>query len=56
MTSPPVVSFAEKAVLGHFVLLVILWLSKEPAKGYVDGWASLWFIKEGYEVSGHIVD
>ncbi|XP_063401360.1 Na(+)/citrate cotransporter-like [Mytilus trossulus] len=37
-------SFAEIAVLVHFVLLVILWFSRKPP--YVDGWGS-WF-KTGY--------
>ncbi|XP_078278784.1 Na(+)/citrate cotransporter-like [Rhinoraja longicauda] len=32
-------SFAEKLVLGLFVLLVILWFTREP--GFVPGWGSL---------------
>ncbi|XP_078278783.1 Na(+)/citrate cotransporter-like isoform X4 [Rhinoraja longicauda] len=37
-------SFAEKLVLGLFVLLVILWFTREP--GFVPGWGSL-FNKKG---------
>ncbi|KAK3084904.1 hypothetical protein FSP39_021163 [Pinctada imbricata] len=37
-------SFAEKAVLGHFVILVLLWFTREPE--FFPGWASLF--KEGF--------
>ncbi len=37
-------SFAEKAVLVHFIALALLWLSREPE--FVPGWASLF--AEGY--------
>lgn len=31
-------SFGEISVLGVFVLLVVMWFTREP--GFVDGWAS----------------
>lgn len=37
--------FAEGAVLTIFVLLVILWFTREP--GFIDGWATVLFNKEG---------
>ena len=30
--------FAEKAVLGHFVLVALLWLLRDPK--FIPGWAS----------------
>ncbi|ELT97227.1 hypothetical protein CAPTEDRAFT_162250 [Capitella teleta] len=39
-------SFAEKAVLAHFVILAVLWLTGEPE--FVPGWADLPFLKKGY--------
>ncbi|XP_022086475.1 solute carrier family 13 member 5-like [Acanthaster planci] len=37
-------SFAEKGVLAHFILLVVLWISRKP--GFVTGWSVLF--PEGY--------
>lgn len=37
--------FAEGAVLTIFVLLVVLWFTREP--GFIDGWATLLFNKGG---------
>lgn len=37
--------FAEAAVLVIFVLLVILWFTRAP--GFIDGWATVLFNKEG---------
>lgn len=31
------IRFAEKAVLGHFILLALLWLFREPK--FMDGWS-----------------
>ena len=39
------VRFAEWAVLIIFVLLVVLWFSREP--GFIDGWATVLFNKGG---------
>lgn len=39
-------SFAEKLVLGLFILLVILWFTREP--GFVPGWGSF-FDRKGKE-------
>lgn len=36
--------FAEGAVLFIFVLLVLLWFTREP--GFIDGWATVLFNKE----------
>lgn len=36
--------FAEVAVLVIFVLLVIMWFTREP--GFIDGWATVLFNKE----------
>ncbi|XP_070773010.1 solute carrier family 13 member 2-like [Enoplosus armatus] len=41
--------FAEGAVLAIFVLLVLLWFTREP--GFIDGWATVLFNKEGPFVS-----
>ncbi|CAK6957179.1 solute carrier family 13 member 2-like [Scomber scombrus] len=41
--------FAEGAVLTIFVLLVILWFTREP--GFIDGWATVLFNKGGPYVS-----
>ncbi|XP_061902680.1 solute carrier family 13 member 2-like [Entelurus aequoreus] len=41
--------FAEGAVLTVFVLLVLLWFSREP--GFIDGWATVLFNKQGPFVS-----
>ncbi|KAA8586795.1 hypothetical protein FQN60_000631 [Etheostoma spectabile] len=41
--------FAEWAVLTIFVLLVVLWFTREP--GFIDGWATVLFNKEGDFVS-----
>lgn len=41
--------FAEVAVLVIFVLLVLLWFTREP--GFIDGWATVLFNKEGAFVS-----
>uniref|UniRef100_A0AAQ6IRC8 Solute carrier family 13 member 2 n=1 Tax=Anabas testudineus TaxID=64144 RepID=A0AAQ6IRC8_ANATE len=41
--------FAEGAVLTIFILLVILWFTREP--GFIDGWATVLFNKEGEFVS-----
>uniref|UniRef100_A0A8C9XBK0 Solute carrier family 13 member 2 n=1 Tax=Sander lucioperca TaxID=283035 RepID=A0A8C9XBK0_SANLU len=41
--------FAEWAVLTIFVLLVALWFTREP--GFIDGWATVLFNKEGDFVS-----
>lgn len=35
------VSFAEMNILGLFVLLILLWFSRDP--GFMPGWASLLF-------------
>ncbi|CAJ1063294.1 solute carrier family 13 member 2 [Xyrichtys novacula] len=43
------VKFAEVAVLFIFVLLVILWFTREP--GFFDGWATLLFNMNGAYVS-----
>ncbi|XP_033119854.1 solute carrier family 13 member 2-like [Anneissia japonica] len=32
-------SFAEKAVLGHFVVLMLLWLTRDPK--FISGWSVL---------------
>ncbi|KAK3104083.1 hypothetical protein FSP39_024304 [Pinctada imbricata] len=37
-------SFAEIAVLSHFVILILLWFFRKPP--YIDGWGSLF--KDGY--------
>lgn len=37
--------FAEGAVLTIFVLLVLLWFTREP--GFIDGWATVLFNKGG---------
>ncbi|XP_022086476.1 solute carrier family 13 member 5-like [Acanthaster planci] len=37
-------SFAEKGVLGHFILLIVLWISRKP--GFVTGWSALF--PDGY--------
>ncbi|KAK3083723.1 hypothetical protein FSP39_002021 [Pinctada imbricata] len=37
-------NFAEKAVIGHFILLVLLWFTLEPE--FVPGWGSLF--RKGY--------
>lgn len=36
--------FAEVAVLVIFVLLVLLWFTREP--GFIDGWATVLFNKD----------
>ncbi|XP_023252819.1 solute carrier family 13 member 2-like [Seriola lalandi dorsalis] len=41
--------FAEGAVLSIFVLLVVLWFTREP--GFIDGWATVLFNKEKAFVS-----
>nr|XP_046267079.1 solute carrier family 13 member 2 [Scatophagus argus] len=41
--------FAEVAVLVIFILLVLLWFTREP--GFIDGWATVLFNKEGTFVS-----
>ncbi|XP_054611975.1 solute carrier family 13 member 2 isoform X1 [Dunckerocampus dactyliophorus] len=41
--------FAEGAVLTVFVLLVLLWFTREP--GFIDGWATVLFNKKGPFVS-----
>nr|CAB3266108.1 solute carrier family 13 member 5-like [Phallusia mammillata] len=41
-----VMSFAEKAVLFWFVLLALLWLTRDP--GFVSGWGSIPIFKKGY--------
>ncbi|KAK2828203.1 hypothetical protein Q5P01_019237 [Channa striata] len=41
--------FAEGAVLTIFILLVVLWFTRDP--GFIDGWASLLFNKGGEYVS-----
>ncbi|KAK2882073.1 solute carrier family 13 member 2-like [Channa argus] len=41
--------FAEGAVLTIFILLVVLWFTREP--GFIDGWATLLFNKGGEYVS-----
>ncbi|KAI3373793.1 hypothetical protein L3Q82_022377, partial [Scortum barcoo] len=41
--------FAEGAVLTIFVLLVLLWFTREP--GFIDGWATVLFNKDGQFVS-----
>ncbi|XP_042355205.1 solute carrier family 13 member 2 [Plectropomus leopardus] len=41
--------FCEVAVLSVFVLLVVLWFTREP--GFIDGWATVLFNKEGAFVS-----
>lgn len=38
-------TFAEGAVLAIFILLVILWFTREP--GFIDGWATVHFNKNG---------
>lgn len=38
------ITFAEKAVLFHFILMVILWFTREPE--FIPGWGSLF--KDGY--------
>ncbi|XP_065054979.1 solute carrier family 13 member 2-like [Rhopilema esculentum] len=43
-------SFAEKAVLGHLVVLILLWLTKDPQ--VVPGWNSLF--KKGYMTDGTV--
>ncbi|KAG7515230.1 solute carrier family 13 member 2-like [Solea senegalensis] len=43
------VKFAEGAVLTIFILLVILWFTREP--GFIDGWATVLFNKEQTFVS-----
>ena len=35
-------SFAEKVVLGHFLVLVVLWQTRSP--GFIPGW-SKFFVK-----------
>lgn len=45
--------FAEGAVLTIFVLLVILWFTRAP--GFIDGWATVLFNKEGEWVSWFLV-
>lgn len=37
--------FAEVAVLTIFILLVVLWFTREP--GFIDGWATLLFNQDG---------
>lgn len=37
--------FAELAVLIIFVLLVVLWFTREP--GFIDGWATVLFNQHG---------
>lgn len=37
--------FAEGAVLVIFVLLVIMWFTREP--GFIDGWATVLFNQTG---------
>lgn len=37
--------FAEVAVLVIFILLVILWFTREP--GFINGWATVLFNKDG---------
>ncbi|KAM7374521.1 hypothetical protein PAMP_007174 [Pampus punctatissimus] len=41
--------FAEVAVLTIFILLVVLWFTREP--GFIDGWATVLFNKNGAFVS-----
>ncbi|TMS14115.1 Solute carrier family 13 member 2 [Larimichthys crocea] len=41
--------FAEVAVLTIFILLVVLWFTREP--GFIDGWATLLFNQDGTYVS-----
>ncbi|XP_056910234.1 solute carrier family 13 member 2-like [Takifugu flavidus] len=41
--------FAEVSVLIIFVLLVVLWFTREP--GFIDGWATVLFNKDGKYVS-----
>ncbi|XP_078404405.1 Na(+)/citrate cotransporter-like isoform X2 [Cetorhinus maximus] len=40
-------SFAEKAVLVLFILLVVLWFTRDP--GFVPGWGNVLFDKNGHE-------
>ncbi|XP_078404403.1 solute carrier family 13 member 2-like isoform X4 [Cetorhinus maximus] len=40
-------SFAEKAVLVLFILLVVLWFTRDP--GFVPGWGNVLFDKNGQE-------
>lgn len=37
--------FSELAVLTIFILLVILWFTRDP--GFIDGWATVLFNKKG---------
>lgn len=37
--------FAEASVLFIFLLLVVLWFTREP--GFIDGWATVLFNKDG---------
>lgn len=37
--------FAEVSVLVIFILLVILWFTREP--GFIHGWATVLFNKDG---------
>lgn len=37
-------TFAEVAVLTIFVLLVVLWFTRDP--GFIDGWATVLFNKD----------
>jgi len=37
--------FAERAVLTIFLLLIVLWFTREP--GFFDGWATVLFNKGG---------
>ncbi|KAM9348133.1 solute carrier family 13 member 2-like [Symphorus nematophorus] len=41
--------FAEVAVLCIFILLVLLWFTRDP--GFIDGWATVLFNKQGTYVS-----
>ncbi|XP_071398856.1 solute carrier family 13 member 2 isoform X2 [Centroberyx affinis] len=43
------ITFAESAVLTIFSLLVVLWFTREP--GFMDGWATVLFNKEGQYVT-----
>ncbi|XP_062815307.1 Na(+)/citrate cotransporter-like isoform X2 [Anolis carolinensis] len=43
------VSFAEGSVLGSFILLVLLWFTRDP--GFVPGWATVLFNKENEYVT-----
>ncbi|XP_076024993.1 solute carrier family 13 member 2-like [Genypterus blacodes] len=42
-------TFAEVAVLSIFLLLVLLWFTREP--GFIDGWATVLFNKNGQFVT-----